>query len=303
MPQDQDNRSFSRYFPASPRDRKWGLYVTTFGETRIGAGQPYPPAGHPKGYHFDWTKGRVLNCHALVYISKGRGLFESKRYPATVVEAGNVMLLFPGVWHRYRPDEQTGWAEHWLGFDGDVIRRWAKGAFFSPASPIFKTKNEDRWFALFSELTTFIKLDVPALQQIMAGFTAQIMGLLYAGHQAGVSGGDQALSIVQKAIARMRSEMGSGLNAQSLARELNISYSSFRHTFHQHTGSSPHQYLLELRLARARNLLEQTALTIKEIAQQAGFEDEHYFCRFFKLKTGMTPGQWRSRLDLTRNVR
>jgi AraC-like DNA-binding protein len=79
-----------------------------------------------------------------------------------------------------------------------------------------------------------------------------------------------------------------------------VSYSSFRHTFQQHTGSSPHQYLLELRLVRARNLLTQTAQSIKQIAQQAGFEDEHYFCRFFKMKTGSTPGQWRVRSKLSR---
>ncbi|HTI98079.1 MAG TPA: AraC family transcriptional regulator [Dongiaceae bacterium] len=302
MSQDNDNRNFSRYFPASVRDRKWGWYVTTVGESRIAAGQAYPPGGHPKGYQFDWSRGRVLDCHALVYISRGRGIFESKRSSEHAVEAGQVMVLFPGIWHRYRPDPETGWEEHWLGFDGDIIRRWVKHGFFTPRSPVFKTNQEDRWLALFSELITVVKLDRPALQQVMAGFTAQMLGLLYAGHQAGVSGGGQALLIVQQAIARMRSDMGSGLDAPLLARELNISYSSFRHTFQQHTGSSPHQYLLELRLARARNLLEQTSCSIKEIAQQAGFEDEHYFCRFFKQKTGVTPGQWRAQLQAKRKA-
>jgi AraC-like DNA-binding protein len=93
----------------------------------------------------------------------------------------------------------------------------------------------------------------------------------------------------------MQTELDLGLNAPVLARELSVSYSSFRHTFRQHTGSSPHQYLLELRLMRARNLLAQTAQSVKEIAQQTGFEDEHYFCRYFKMKAGMTPGQWRAR--------
>jgi transcriptional regulator GlxA family with amidase domain len=93
----------------------------------------------------------------------------------------------------------------------------------------------------------------------------------------------------------MQAEIEGSLNMQALARELNVSYSSFRHTFQQHTGSSPHQYLLELRLVRARNLLAQTGLSVKEVAKQAGFDDEHYFCRFFKMKTGSTPGQWRSR--------
>jgi AraC-like DNA-binding protein len=294
------NKSFSRYFPASTRDRKWGWYVVTVGEARIAAGQPYPPPGHPKGYNFDWTRGRVLDCHALVYISRGRGTFESKRSAATTVEAGNVMLLFPGEWHRYRPDENTGWHEHWLGFDGDVVARWKKHGFFSPRAPVFKTDQDDRWLTLFAELITVVKSNRPALQQVMAGYAAQMLGLLYAGHQAGVAGDDQAWGIVQQAIVRMRSDTDSGLDAQSLAKKLNISYSSFRHTFQQHTGSSPHQYLLALRLARARNLLEATSLSVKEIAQHAGFEDEHYFCRFFKAKTGMTPGQWRSRLHATR---
>jgi AraC-like DNA-binding protein len=257
--------------------------------------------GHPKGYHFDWTKGRMLDCHMLVYISQGRGLFESKRKTKTVVETGSVMLLFPGAWHRYRPDDDTGWEEHWLGFDGDVVRRWVKRGFFSEDAPIYKTSHDDRWLVLFSDLIAFIKLDPPALQQVMAGFAAQMLGLLYAGHQVALSGGEQASSIVQQAIARMRSDMTSNLEIKVLAEELNVGYSSFRHTFQQHTGSSPHRYLLELRLARARNLLEETSLNIKEIAQHAGFEDEHYFCRFFKQKTGCTPGQWRSRLKAKRS--
>lgn len=296
MSLDRGNREFYRYFPASARDRKWGWHATTLGETRIAAGQAYPPTGHPKGYDFDWSMGRILDCHALVYISQGRGTFESKQSNSCPVEAGNAMFLFPGVWHRYRPDEATGWQEHWLGFDGTVVRRWVKCGFFSPRAPIFKPLHEDKWLALFSELITAVKLDRPALQQVMAGYIAQMLGLLYADHQANASGDAQALQMVQQAIARMRGDLGSGLDAPVLAKELNISYSLFRHSFRQHTGSSPHQYLLELRLARARNLLEQTTFSVKEIAQQAGFEDEHYFCRFFKLKTGATPGQWRSRL-------
>ena len=206
-----------------------------------------------------------------------------------------MIFLFPGVWHRYRPEVETGWDEHWVGFDGDVARRWVKNKFFTPRQPVFKPGQEEKWLALFTELITVIKLNRPALQQVMAGFTAQLLGLLYSGQQAGLAGDDQALLIVQRAIAKMQTELESELNVQALAQELKVSYSSFRHTFQQHTGSSPHQYLLELRLVRARNLLTQTAQSIKEIARQAGFDDEHYFCRFFKVKTGLTPGQWRAR--------
>ena len=69
----------------------------------------------------------------------------------------------------------------------------------------------------------------------------------------------------------------------------------FRHTFTAHTGLSPHQYLLEFRLVRARSLLTETELSVKEIATQTGFEDEFYFSRLFWQKLELTPSQWRSR--------
>ena len=288
-------RNFSRYFPVSARDRKWGWYVTTAGRAQILPGESYPPAGHPKEYNFDWAKGRVLYDHELVYVSHGSGIFESRHSAPQPIEAGQVIFLFPGVWHRYRPDEQTGWNEHWVGFDGDVARHWVKNKFFSPRAPVFKPGQEEKWLTLFTELIAVIKLNRPALQQVMAGFTAQMLGLLYSGQQAGLAGDDHSLLIVQKAIAKMQTELEVGFHPQAMARELNISYSSFRHTFQQHTGTSPHQYLLELRLVRARNLLTEARLSVKEIAQRTGFDDEHYFYRFFKLKTGLTPSQWRSR--------
>jgi len=76
---------------------------------------------------------------------------------------------------------------------------------------------------------------------------------------------------------------------------LGVSYSWFRKTFAAHTGLSPHQYLLEFRIVCARNLLTGTELSVKEIATQTGFEDEHYFSRLFRQKLNCAPRQWRDR--------
>ena len=48
----RDVHTFFRYFPVSERDRRWGLYLTTAGESRIPPGFEYPPAGHPGAYQF-----------------------------------------------------------------------------------------------------------------------------------------------------------------------------------------------------------------------------------------------------------
>ena len=287
--------SFHRYFPISERDKKWGLYVTTAGESRVAPHTVYPLGGHPKGFAFDWQHGRVLEGFALLYISSGSGKFESKPNFSTSVKAGHAFLLFPKVWHRYAPDPETGWHEHWIGFDGETARRWLRHRFISPKNPVITINAEDTVLATFSRMIQSIRASRPALQQILAGATDNLMGLFYSAQQTQPVADAQNANAIELAIARIQNEFERDLNMKLVAQELGVGYSWFRHTFAIHTGLSPHQYLLELRLVRARSLLVETQLSVKEIAMQTGFGDEFYFSRLFRQKLNLTPSQWRNR--------
>jgi len=287
--------SFYRYFPISQRDKNWGLYITTVGEARIAPHTAYPPSGHPKGFAFDWQHGRILHGFALVYVSSGRGKFESEQNFFEAVEPGHAFLLFPGVWHRYEPDPETGWHEYWIGFDGEIARNWLRRRFISKKTPVLRINAEDTVLATFSRLMQSIRANRPALQQILAGATANLLGLFYSAQQAQPADEAQKANVIESAITRIQNDYAGDLNMKLLAQELGVSYRWFRGTFAAHTGLGPHQYLLELRLVRARNLLAETELPVKEIAMQTGFEDEHYFSRLFQQKLNLTPGQWRSR--------
>lgn len=290
-----ETTTFYRYFPVSRRDKSWGLYATTAGESDIAPHSAYPPSGHPKGYAFDWQHGRVLDEFQFVYISSGTGKFESKFAPPIRVEPGNAFLLFPGVWHRYAPDPATGWREHWIGFNGEMALRWRQCRFISPKNPLLKISAEDTVLAAFSRVMQSIRTNRPALQQIMAGATSYLLGLFYSAQQAQPAAQAHQSNAIEVVIAHIHNEFAGNLNMEHLAEEIGVSYSWFRSTFVAHTGLSPHQYLLELRLARARNLLTETNLSVKEIAMQTGFEDEHYFSRLFRRKMNVTPGQFRGR--------
>jgi AraC-like DNA-binding protein len=287
--------SFHRYFPVSRRDKNWGLYATTAGEASIGLDTMYPPSGHPKGFAFDWQHGRILDGFALVYISSGRGRFESKLNFSARIEPGHAFLLFPGVWHRYAPDAETGWHEHWIGFDGEIARHWLQHRFISKQHPVLKINAEDTVLATFSRVMQSMRANRPALQQIIAGATANLLGLCYSAQQTQPDTETQHPNAIELAIARIQNAYTHDLNMKTLAQELGVSYSWFRSTFTAHTGLGPHQYLLELRIVRARSLLTETEFSVKEIATQAGFEDEHYFSRLFRQKLNFTPSQWRNR--------
>ncbi|HZM05841.1 MAG TPA: AraC family transcriptional regulator [Candidatus Saccharimonadales bacterium] len=290
------SRDYFQYFSVTGRDRKWGICVTTVGQANIPPHTKYPPRGHPAGYDFDWDKGRIIRDYMLVYISKGRGWFETlqgkKRYR---VEAGHVMLLFPKMWHRYMPDAATGWHEHWIGFDGNIVEQWIKFGLFKRENPVLRTAQEDVLLMLFSDMLETAKTKRPALQRILAGATMHILGLLSSAQQASPASGGVSQMSVQKAITAIHLSLNSRIDLTGLARQSGISYSWFRRIFAQHTGSSPRQYILEMRLIRAKNLLAQTRLPVNQIAAQTGFADAYYFSRLFRRNAGVTPSRWRKR--------
>src|SRR5471030_404916 len=114
-------QSFFDYFPVSPKMSQWGIYATSVGHVRVPANTPYPPNPHPSGHHFAWEKGRTLNEYQILYIHEGRGIFESSETEPKKIAAGTAFLLFPGVWHRYRPIMATGWTESWIEVGGPYL--------------------------------------------------------------------------------------------------------------------------------------------------------------------------------------
>lgn len=291
----RDVQTFYRYYPVAERDRNWGFFTTTVGESRLGPGTEYPPSGHPKGYDFSAKKGRILSNFQVIYISAGGGWFKSDITARTTINAGDVFLLFPGIWHSYAPQLETGWDEHWVGFDGAMARRLMRYNFFAPTKPVLQSGRENQLLGWFKELVGVTHSNDPALQQITAGITLRILAHLYSSQQSKLAGDDRDLQVIHTAVTRMRKAMATQISLAELARELNVSYSWFRRAFAHHTGLSPHQYLLDIRLAHARELLAGTSLAAKEIAVKVGFEDPHYFSRLFHRRVGLTPLAWRER--------
>ncbi|HEX2912417.1 MAG TPA: AraC family transcriptional regulator [Chloroflexia bacterium] len=86
------------------------------------------------------------------------------------------------------------------------------------------------------------------------------------------------------------------LSLQCLAQQTGLSAYHFARLFRQATGESPHQYVLRLRLARARLLLKKSDLPISQVALEAGFADQSHFSRVFKSYLGSTPRAYRQEL-------
>ena len=80
---------------------------------------------------------------------------------------------------------------------------------------------------------------------------------------------------------------------RELAGIARLSIGHFARAFRQSEGVSPHDYLMQRRVARAQNLLGSSDLPLSEIAIACGFADQSHFSRRFKERVGVTPSRYR----------
>ena len=100
---------------------------------------------------------------------------------------------------------------------------------------------------------------------------------------------------VRKVIRLMREDLRQELSLTEMARSADVSPWWLCHLFKAETGSSPLQYFKALRRERAKELLETSSFSIREIMARVDFRDENHFVRDFKRAYGLPPLQYRNR--------
>ena len=98
---------------------------------------------------------------------------------------------------------------------------------------------------------------------------------------------------IEAAITRMKQDLSKSIPIDELARTANLSYVQFLRRFKAYTSTTPSDYLMSLRLQKAKNLLLDSDMQVKQIAKSCGFENEYYFSNFFKKHIHMSPSVFR----------
>jgi transcriptional regulator GlxA family with amidase domain len=105
---------------------------------------------------------------------------------------------------------------------------------------------------------------------------------------------------IGRALALLHGSPGERWTAESLARRVGLSRSSFFERFTRLVGEAPAQYLARWRILSAADLMDRTRLGTAELADRVGYGSEDAFARAFKKHFGVTPGQYRARASAAR---
>lgn len=284
---------FVKYLIAQEIDYKWGIVSTTVGLQEGVQGMSYPYGDHPTKYHFIKEKGRVLDEFQLVYIIKGSGWFESEHCSRTEITAGNAFLLFPGEYHNYVPNIETGWTEAWIGFKGKYAEHLVNHGFFNICNPILKVGVYDSFWELFKQAYNVAKNQAPAYQQQLAGYVIFILSSMYAEDKQTNKINDKLFDKINLAKKYMIEHSHEPIKMGKVAQEVGMSYSLFCKVFKTYTGFSPGHYFIELKLARSKEILLKENLTCKEVAFIMGFDTVEHFHALFRKYFGVSPGKFR----------
>ncbi len=287
---------FFKYLTVSPEDKQWGLSFTVVGRSTIEPNEKYPPVEHPTGYFFNWKSGRVLSEYQINYITQGEGVIETKKGVFSI-NPGTIILIQPGMWHRYRPNKETGWTENYIGMEGDIIKRVFKNKILNGKQPIINCGLKEDLIDSYDYIFKLVQKEKPGYQQIASGSALRLLGLVVSYVKNKDFKGLPIDSSMEEAKFYMRKNLSQNIDFTELASSLNLGYSYFRKMFKKHTGVSPGQYHMQLRLMKAKELLLSTNMPIKEISLEIGMDSIHYFSRLFKNKMGVPPSEIRKNLS------
>ena len=101
---------------------------------------------------------------------------------------------------------------------------------------------------------------------------------------------------VKKALNYISQNYASSFSLDELSMHCGVSKQQLIRYFKQHLNTTPNNYILEYKIAKAKEFLFNNDLSIKEISDELGYDDQHYFSRLFKKHTGETPTQYRYRV-------
>ncbi len=265
----------------------WQTKVNTVGFESISEHSSYPKTGHPAGYSFNVAAGRVLQEFQLVYITEGKGQFASERVQLCDISEGIILILKPGEWHTYRPNETTGWECYWVGFSGSVTEN------LNTENQIIQIGYDEEMVGLYRKILEVSNNERPGYQQLLSGILIHLIAYLFYRERDKNWKDKDVLTKIDKARLIIREKINTTISPEELAASLNMSYTWFRRMFRQYTGLAPAQYIAQLKIQKAKELLSVTTMPIKEIALELGYESIDYFSTMFRKQTGMSPGEFR----------
>lgn len=210
----------------------------------------------------------------LHYVREGKGVFrrEGKEY---TVKAGEVFVIPPYMETYYEADAKQPWRYIWVGFTASVS--------LPPAFSTLVLRHE-RLGEIFESMLH--------CRHMKNGKSAYLSGKIWELVALMLDEGSREINPVERALHYMHAEYMNDIRIGELAERLHLDRCYFSTLFAKRVGMSPSQYLIELRLQKAAELMARYGQKATVAAFSVGYPDIYAFSKIFKKRFGCSPRRY-----------
>lgn len=235
----------------------------------------------------------VRSGYMLHYIHSGEGTFTSGNKQYTLHE-GDFFFIEPNKIIKYEASSTNPWAFYWIGFKGILVDDYLKRTSISTFNPVFNIKKGSVIKDKLSEIIeiALIKEDDDLFLNAKLLELFYHLSILFPNREEEERKNRKNILFAQ-ALQYIRNNFESPIEISEIARLLSIDRTYLHRLFKQELGIGPKEYLTDVRIRKAKELLKTTDYPINIISQSVGYEDTQQFAKVFKRIVNTTPSKFR----------
>ena len=265
----------------------------------------------------DFMEGpRRIYDHQLIYVHKGKGIVEINSITYNALP-GDLFFYGPGVQHAFRADSEDPYVLSGIHFDftpnhkdipfpigpyntghfkEELMTENVSFADFCGFPPYINISGNHRAREIILELVGEFESGKLFAYTYINGLFTTFLSILARCVMVREKGAEYKEEIVIKVLKFIHRHYNENFTNKNIADHFHFHPNYLNQLMAAHTGLSLRQYIIDLRIKKAVDMMVNTNMSVCAIAKDVGYEDIHYFSRLFKKKTGYTPVQIKRKL-------
>jgi len=235
----------------------------------------------------------VRNNYVIHVVIDGEGVLEFDGQKRRIGKDQS-FILFPGETTTYWADRTNPWYYCWIGFHGDMADKIVESMGFTRDNPIVDVHNSKEAEDIIRQMLGTKELELDGQLRRYACMMTLFSELIEVVSRENRDEPPlQIISYAEYAERFINNHYREKIRIQDLAQHIGISRSYLVKLMKQETGMSPQEYLIATRMKRASEFLIRTNDSIRNVADECGYDDALAFSKVFKAKFGINPSDYR----------
>ena len=236
--------------------------------------------------------------YVLHYVISGKGIFSSSNHKVAHLKAGDVFILPKDVPCFYQADEEDPWSYFWIGFTGTSVEQIVSLSSLSVTNFIHNVDGTNFEKSLKELYSALHENDSPLNSLLVLSHTYSMFYYLLHDFPGKKKFRPNRVTELYSSIELfIKNYYSKNINISDICTEFSISRGYLNQIFSKCTNISPQEYLMKIRMEKAKRLLYSSDYSVQTISSMVGYNDPFTFSKAFKKYSQVSPSKYRKNIQ------